>query len=85
MSCVSDTEIVDLIVRTASAKRLDEVLQQLPMAPARVVDGTWDPVQKTCHVRAFGNVGFLRFALPNQGYGEIIGEIPAPASQQARP
>jgi hypothetical protein len=64
----------DLTVRTGSAELLDSTLRQLPMALAVVVDGTWDPDRRTCTVRVFGNVGFVKFALANQGYGEVLAE-----------
>lgn len=60
----------DLIVKTANPDMLDRTVQQL--GPAVVVDGSYDG--ETCRVRVFGNPGFIRFAITNQGYGEIVGE-----------
>lgn len=62
----------DLIVRTTNPDLLDGTVRQLPGA-AMVVDGSYDG--ETCRVRVFGDPGFIRFAITNQGYGEIVGEV----------
>ena len=67
-------EVTDLIVRTADPKRLDETVQQLPACTAVVVDGTFDG--ETCRLRVFEGLGFLKFALANQGYGDVVSEEP---------
>lgn len=64
------SEYVDIRVRTANPKALDATIQGLPMVAAVVVDGSWDG--DTCTIRCFGNDGFLRFALTQQGYAEIV-------------
>lgn len=66
----------DLLVRTGNPAMLDETVQQL--GPAVVV-GMPSPVMVDgCYVvRVFGNPGFIRFALTNQGYGEIVRELDA--------
>jgi hypothetical protein len=61
----------DIKVRTANPKLLDETVKALPMCKAAVLndyDGT------TCTLRVFGGEGFVRFALVNQGYAEIVEE-----------
>lgn len=60
----------DLLVKTHAPELLDETVQQL--GPAAVVEGSYDGT--TCRVRVFGDPGFIRFALTNQGYGEVVGE-----------
>jgi hypothetical protein len=65
--------VTDLIVRTVNPELLDATVQSLPGAAA-VVQGSWNG--DTCRVRVFGDAGFLKFAIPHQGYGEIIGENP---------
>lgn len=67
--------MTDLIVRTNAVDLLDQTVRTLPMVNACVVDGTWDPDARTCHVRVLGNVGFFRFAMANQGYGDVLGEV----------
>lgn len=62
-------EATDLIVKTGNARALDETLRSLG---AVVVDGSWNG--ETCRVRVFGDPGFIRFAITNQGYGEIVDE-----------
>jgi hypothetical protein len=69
----SPIQATDLVVKTANPELLDQTVQQL--GPAAVVDGSWDG--EKCRVRVFGDPGFLRFAITNQGYGEIVGESPA--------
>lgn len=58
----------DLIVKTRNPELLDRTVQQL--GPAVVVDGSFDG--EVCRVRVFGPAGFIRFAITNQGYGEIV-------------
>lgn len=64
--------VTDLIVRTVNPELLDKTVQQL--GPAVVVDGSYDG--DTCRVRVFGPPGFIKFALVNQGYGDVVGEEP---------
>lgn len=66
------SEATDLLVKTPNPKALDDTVQQL--GPAVVVDGSWDG--EVCRVRVFGDPGFIRFAITNQGYGEVVGEEP---------
>jgi hypothetical protein len=70
---VADPEATDLIVKTANPDLLDRTVQQL--GPAVVVDGSFDG--ETCRVRVFGPPGFIRYAISQQGYGEIIRQEPA--------
>lgn len=65
-------QATDLVVKTANPEMLDQTVQQL--GPAAVVNGTWDG--ETCRVRVFGDPGYIRFAITQQGYGQILGEDP---------
>jgi hypothetical protein len=65
-------QVHELRVATVNPGLLDETLLQLPGPQARVVDGTFDGI--ACTVRVFGNPGFLKFALHNQGYGQVLSE-----------
>ena len=65
-------EVTDLIVRTANPTLLDATVQQL--GAAAVVEGSYNG--DTCRVRVFGNPGYIKFALANQGNGELVGEEP---------
>ena len=62
--------VVDLEVECGDPQTLDKTVQQ--MGPAAVVEDSWNG--KTCKVRAFGNADFLKWAIPRQGYGRILGE-----------
>ena len=68
-------EATDILVRTANPRMLDETVQQL--GPAVVVGGPDNYVQVDgCYVvRAFGDPGFIKFAITNQGYGEVVREL----------
>lgn len=70
----SDLQIVatDLIVRTRNPELLDQTVQR--MGAAVVVEGSYNG--DTCRVRVFGPPRYLRWAIPRQGYGEIVGEEP---------
>ena len=65
-------EAVDLRVGTINPDWLDETISSLPGPPARVVAGSFDG--QACTVRVFGDPGFLKFALQNQGYGTLLSE-----------
>ncbi len=64
------SQVTDLIVTTADPTALDQTVQQL--GAAVVVDGSFDG--ESCRVRVFGDPGFLRFAITQQGYGTILSE-----------
>ena len=64
----------DITVRTRNAEMLDQTLQQLPGCAEVVIEGSYDG--DVCTVRVFSGLAFLKFALPNQGYGEIVEEDP---------
>lgn len=66
------TPATDLIVETANPGLLDQTVQQL--GTAVVVDGSFNG--STCRVRVFGDPGYIKFALAQQGYGNVIGEEP---------
>lgn len=66
----------DFTVKTGNPKALDATVQALPGTAAAVVDGSFNPAAKTAVVRVFGNTMFFKFAMKNQGYGEIVAEEP---------
>lgn len=68
---VPSFQATDLVVRTRNPELLDSTVRQLPGAAA-VVEGSFNG--DTCRVRVFGDPGFMKFAITNQGYGEIVGE-----------
>lgn len=65
-------DVVDLIVRTTNPDLLDATVQQL--GAAAVVAESFDG--DTCRVRVFGDPGFIKYAITNQGYGELVGQVP---------
>lgn len=62
------TDFTDITVRTRNPEMLDQTVQQL--GAAVVIDGSWNG--DTCQVRVFGDPGFIKFAITNQGYGEVV-------------
>lgn len=69
-------EYTDLIVETSNPKMLDDTVQQL--GPAVVIEGTWNSDDCTVDVRVFGDPGFMKFAIDNQGYGRVVGQREEP-------
>lgn len=64
-------DYTDIKIRTANPEGLDGTVQQLPMVAAVVVENSWDG--DTCIVRVLGgDPGFVKFAITNQGYGEVV-------------
>ena len=66
------SKVYELRVTTANPQMLDETLHQLPGPPATVVKDSFDG--NACTVRVLGDPGFLKFALTNQGYGQLLDE-----------
>jgi hypothetical protein len=67
-------QATDLIVKTGNPAALDRILQTFG---AVVVQSDIDKpiyMQKDGGyvVRCFGNAGFIKFAIKNQGYGEVL-------------
>jgi len=66
----------DLIVKTANPESLDKTLNNIGAVVMQNPDGSYPVVKGGYRCRALnGNTDFLRFAIKNQGYGEIIGEL----------
>lgn len=73
---MNDTEAgaTDILVRTANPGMLDATVQQL--GPAAVVGAPDYVMVDGCYVvRVFGDPGFVKFAIKNQGYGEVVREL----------
>ena len=71
-----DVQATDILVRTADPGLLDRTVQQL--GPAIVIRGVAAPYMQVdgCYiVRVFGDPGFIKFAITNQGYGEVVREL----------
>jgi len=67
--------VTDFLVETKNPEMLDDTLQHLPLLTARVL-GRGTPGGITVHegltvVRVFGDAGFFRFAMEQQGYCKI--------------
>jgi hypothetical protein len=72
---MEDPQATDILVRTGNPAILDETVQQL--GAAVVVGGPDRFVQVDgCYVvRVYGDPGFIKFAITNQGYGEVVREL----------
>lgn len=73
------TQATDFLVQTGNPEMLDDTLAQLPGMYARVIGRTTPggiqykegyPV-----VRVFGDTGWFRFAMEQQGYCKIIRQL----------
>jgi hypothetical protein len=70
----------DFLVDVGNPKALDETLAALPSVTAQVIGGPDGPFeQEDGHyvVRVFGNPGFFKFSVENQGYCRMVGERPS--------
>jgi hypothetical protein len=75
---MSDKRATDILVRTGDPALLDRSIQQL--GPAVVLQGHPGPVDYVkvdgCYVvSVYGDPGFIKFAITNQGYGEVVREL----------
>lgn len=75
----SQMEYHDFVVETGNPEGLDDTLQRLPMARARVigrgVPGGIQLVDGKPVVRVIGDPGFFKFACEHQGYCKVIREL----------
>lgn len=66
----------DILVRTVNPEALDRTVQNFGAA---VVGGGMPSgyvMVDGCYVvRCFGDPGFIKFAITNQGYGEVVREL----------
>jgi hypothetical protein len=65
----------DILVRTADPELLDRTVQQLGLAVVMQDAGGYAQVDGCYVVRVHGNPGFIKFAIANQGYGEVVREL----------
>ena len=72
-------EATDFLVETGNPEYLDDTLQQLPNMYARVVGrGVTGGIVKReggYVVRVFGDTGWFKFAVEQQGYCKIIRQL----------
>ena len=70
-------EATDFLVECKNPKAFDQTIQQLGAA-ALINGGNEDNYTKKDGyyiMRVFGDAGFLRFAIENQGYGKVIKKL----------
>ena len=70
-------EATDFLVECKNPKAFDQTIQQLGAA-ALINSGNEDNYTKKDGyyiMRVFGDAGFLRFAIENQGYGKVIKKL----------
>lgn len=67
-------QATDIIVKTGNPAALDKILQTFGAAVVQSDINKPIYMQKDGGyvVRCFGNVGFIKFCITNQGYGEVI-------------
>jgi hypothetical protein len=65
----------DLLVKTQNPAILDQTVQSMGAIVCEFAPGAYEQVEPDVYrVRCFGDPGFVRFAITQQGYGEVIGE-----------
>ena len=64
----------ELLVITRNPEALDKMLQQLGGCVGQDADGTYRRNDDGSYTVRGADVGFLRFAMTNQGYAKVIGE-----------
>lgn len=70
---------MDIIVSSKNPEALDKTIQQLGGVVMQNSDGTYPVINGGYRVRALnGNIEFLRFAIINQGYGQVLGNFEEP-------
>lgn len=70
-------EATDFLVECGNPKAFDQTIQQLGAA-VLINGGNEDSYTKKDGyyiMRVFGDVGFLKFAIENQGYGKVIKQL----------
>ena len=67
----------DILVRCGNPKALDQILNQMGAALVQNNPEEYMMVNDCYVVRVLnGNNSFIKFAIVQQGYGEVVGEIP---------
>jgi hypothetical protein len=64
--------VIDLVIRTASPELLEETVNSLPGVIAVVVEGSFDG--EVCTLRVHSSADFAKYAIVQQGYGQIVSE-----------
>ena len=71
-------EITNYLVECSSPEAFDQYIQQLGAAVlihGVGVEGNYKKKEGFYIMRVFGNAGFLKSAMENQGYGKVIREL----------
>jgi hypothetical protein len=73
----------ELLVKTRNPVVLDQTLQPLGGVVGQHADGTYAPVAPEVYVVRAGRgaPGYLRFAITQQGYGDVVGERDIPPEE----
>lgn len=67
---------IDILVRTKDPDGLDRVLNQFGAAlVGGGMPGGYTMIDECYVARCFADVGFIKFAISNQGYGEFVREL----------
>lgn len=75
-------QVTELLVETANPEALDATVQHFGAAVVGGgVPGGYVKEGDAYVVRCFGDAGFLRFAITNQGYGKVVGERTFPSNR----
>lgn len=68
-------KVKDLLVKTENPEFLDQTLQRFGAAVCGGgMPGGFTVIDGAYVVRCFGDSGFIKFIIENQGYGEVVKE-----------
>jgi hypothetical protein len=69
-------EAKDILVKTKNPEALDRTMQSFRAAVVGGgMPGGYVMVEGCYVVRCFGDPGFIKFVIKNQGYGEVVREL----------
>jgi hypothetical protein len=71
---VEEERMTELLVRCSNPEDLDRIVNGFNAAVVQDGSGAYVLERGCCIVRCFGDPGFIRFMIDQQGYGEVLSE-----------
>ena len=69
---LNEFPFTDILVKTGNPKALDLAVNSFTSALLQSPDGSYIERDGGYVIRCFGSVGFLKYVIENQGYGEVV-------------
>lgn len=75
---MSEKKATDFLIQCGNPEAFDRTINSLGAAALVENGGKGQYLQKDDYyvMRVFGDAGFLKFAIENQGYGKVVKELP---------